>query len=268
MRIVRFDEDVEASAIGGKAHSLSRLSRAGMPVPRGFCITVEGLADLRALEIEAALAKLGTETFAVRSSAVGEDTSDGSHAGVYLTQLNVSGIDSVLKALQDIRDSASGPAASAYRRKLGINRLAEMAAIVQEFVPADVSGVFFTSDPIVVEGSWGLGEAVVTGSVTPDRWLLCPNGSVLSSRISDKDIAIVPNEAGTKTVEVDPARRKLPCLSPDLLRSLHGIVQSCSALFSCPQDIEWAIASNKVWVLQSRPITVRLPKVSMRPSWK
>jgi phosphoenolpyruvate synthase/pyruvate phosphate dikinase len=258
MTTVWLDEHADAGAVGAKAHALSRILQARLPAPRGFCITVEGLAALSVREIEAALSRLGTQTVAVRSSAVEEDAADASYAGIYVTTLNVSGTGRVMQALQGIRESASSPAAHAYCRKRGIDRPAQMAAIVQAFVPAEVSGVFFMSDPIVVEASWGLGEAVVGGMVNPDRWLLSSDGSVLSSRISNKDIAIVPDDAGTKTVEVDPIRRKLPCLSAELLRSLYELAQSCSVLFGSPQDIEWAIASNKVWLLQSRPITARL----------
>src|SRR5947207_107402 len=115
MTIVWFGEDADAGAIGHKAYSLSRLSKALLPVPQGYCITVEGLTALPRIEIEAALSKLGSKTVAVRSSAVGEDSIDASYAGIYATRVNVAGIESVLQALREVRESASAAAANAYR---------------------------------------------------------------------------------------------------------------------------------------------------------
>jgi pyruvate,water dikinase len=259
MKPVWFDEDADVNKIGAKARSLLRLSQARLPVPGGFCITVADLAAVVPDEIGRALSRLGTKAVAVRSSAIGEDDAGASYAGIYLTRLNVSGTENVVRALQEIRDSVSNPVAVSYRRRLGIDRPVEMAAVVQEFIPAEVSGVIFMDDPIVVEASWGLGEAVVAGTVNPDRWVLSPEGSVLSAKVSDKDIAIIAGAFGTKSVAVDPLRRRQPCLNAGLLDSIYNVARSCRALFGCPQDIEWAITSNTVWILQCRPITVHHP---------
>ncbi len=261
MSFVWFDREADAGKIGGKGFRLCRLARAGFPVPAGFCVPVESMSGVSEDEIRIALDRLNAKTVAVRSSAAEEDAAVASFAGVYLTRLNVKSAAAVHQALKDIRESAFTPAASAYRQKCGINGSPRMAAVVQEFLMPDVSGVLFLRDPvdkserIVIEASWGLGEAVVAGWVTPDRWVLSLRGDVISAETSDKDIAVVAAETGTQTIEVDAARRKLPCLGPASLRELVELARACERVFGRPQDIEWAIDSHQVWLLQSRPIT-------------
>jgi len=261
MKIVWFDQQATAEEIGGKGFSLCRLTQAALPVPPGFCITVYGMDHISARDIEAALIRLGSGPVAVRSSAVGEDTATASFAGIYPSRLNIATPEGVVEALEEIRRSAFGAAAVAYCRKRWISEPPGMAAVVQESLIPDASGVLFMKDPlegsrrIVIEGSWGLGEAVVAGRVTPDRWVLSPKGELLSSRISDKDVAVIPNGSGTTEVEVESARRKLPCLNGNSLQRLVELAIACEQLFSAPQDIEWATALSRVWLLQSRPIT-------------
>jgi pyruvate,water dikinase len=263
MKIVWFDQDVESRRIGGKGFRLCRLAQAGFPVPPGFCVPVEDMNDVTAGDIECALQRLAVKAVAVRSSAVEEDTAAASFAGVYLTRLNVNTPQAVLDALKDIRESAFSPAAQAYRQKRGIDGVPQMAAVIQQFLMPDVSGVLFLRDPldnserIIIEGSWGLGESVVAGTVTPDRWVLSHEGTILTSEISDKDVAVVAADTGTKTTEVDPGRRKIPCIDHGAIRELVDLARACEDLFGSPQDIEWAIASNRIWLLQSRPITCR-----------
>jgi len=262
MSIVWFDQKAPADEIGGKGLRLCQLAQAGLPVPRGFCITVNGMDCIRLCDIEAALDRLGAKSVAVRSSAPGEDGMIASFAGIYVSRLNISCSKDVADALAEIRASASSPAARAYRQKRGITGVARMAAIVQEFVTPDASGVLFMNDPVegsprmVVEGSWGLGEAVVAGRVTPDRWIFSEQGDLISTVISEKDVAIVPFEHGIREVQLDSSRSKLPCLDELSLRQLFELAAACEELFGGPQDIEWAAAS-RLWLLQSRPITTR-----------
>jgi pyruvate,water dikinase len=133
---------------------------------------------------------------------------------------------------------------------------------VQTFIPADVSGVLFMRDPstgagkIIVEACWGLGSGVVDGVVRPDRWIISDKGLLISSAIADKDVAIVPNgNGGTTETRVDPALRRRPCLNDESLHELSIQASRCERLFGAPQDIEWAISENRIWLLQSRPIT-------------
>ena len=118
------------------------------------------------------------------------------------------------------------------------------------------------SDHIVVEGSWGLGESVVSGSVTPDRWTLTRDGRVLSSEISNKETSAIPGKYGTVQIEVPEDRRLIPCLTPENLEEIVTLARRCQQLFEWPQDVEWAVAGGKVWLLQSRPITGAQRRIS------
>jgi pyruvate,water dikinase len=259
--IIPFEHDAPNEAIGCKAFHLSRMWRAGLPVPAGFCVPWECMASLGIADLNPVLADLGG-AFAVRSSSVQEDTMQASFAGILISRLNVASASDVLTALSDIRQSALAPAAEGYAQRREVGRTLRVAAIVQTFIAAEASGVLFMRHPLtgaaqtVIEGSWGLGPSVVEGLVQPDRWVISRDGSVMESHIADKDVAIVPEaRGGTVQTAVDPSCRRRPCLSPELLQQLSQLADACEQLFGSPQDIEWAVADNRVWLLQSRPIT-------------
>src|SRR5262249_32550597 len=243
MKIVWFNQQANADEIGGKGFRLCRLAQATLPVPRGFCVTVTGMETITPVDLEAALIKLGSKSVAVRSSALEEDSSIASFAGIYVTRPNLSSFEEIVDALHEIRRSASSPAALAYRLKRGITAEPQMAAVVQEFLNPDASGVLFMTDPlegtrrIVVEGAWGIGESVVGGRVTPDRWVLSPHGNLISRTISDKHVATVADLNGITEIEVNSCRRKRPCLAEDSLGDLFELAVACENLFGGPQDI-------------------------------
>jgi pyruvate, water dikinase len=250
-----------AAAIGNKAFALDRLAEAGLPVPPFFCVSVSGMTSVSVDDLDSALAGIDADSVAVRSSGVDEDRREASFAGVHATRLNVISAGNVKRALHEISESAFSTASLAYRRQRGLSGPPQIAAAVQKMVRADVSGVIFTKDPIqnsdsvIVEACWGLGEALVGGAVTPDRWVLSRNGAVLSARISDKDLAVVADSGGgTRSVEVEETKRRCPCLGADSLQRFLALALECERLFGEPQDVEWALASQELWLLQSRPI--------------
>jgi pyruvate, water dikinase len=260
--IVGFEQNAAPDIVGCKGHNLSRMWQAGLPVPKGFCVSWDAIESLDTSDLNCALARLGAAAFAVRSSAVQEDALSASFAGILLSRLNVTSAEGVLCVLTEIQKSALAPAAENYSQRRHVESSLRVAAIVQTFIAADVSGVLFMRDPstgagnIVVEACWGLGSGVVDGVVRPDRWTIAENGSVLSSAIADKDVAIVPDEkGGTREIHVDPALRRRPCLTDNSLQELSMLAAKCERLFGAPQDIEWAISENRIWLLQSRPIT-------------
>jgi pyruvate,water dikinase len=262
-----FDEPAGAAEVGGKGAALGVATRAGLPVPPGFCVTVKAMSRLASTDVvaalEKALSRLAAPAVAVRSSASEEDGGRASFAGVFVSELNVHAAPAVIAALERIRTSARSPSASAYVAGRGMDTPAQMAAVVQAMVFPETSGVLFTRDPLtgeerfVVEGSWGLGEAIVSGEVTPDHFVLSPAGALLEHVVADKDLAAVAAAEGTMIVEVEASRRHAPCLAPADLRGLVDLGRRCEAIFGGPQDVEWAIAEGRVWLLQSRPITAR-----------
>jgi len=259
--IVCFDQEAPIEIVGGKGHHISRMWQAGLPVPPGFCVTPDEIDLSDSYELYRAIAALDSSALAVRSSAIYEDAADASFAGMLMSRLNIPPED-VPPALQEIRKSASTPAAMAYCRRLNVPCLPRMAAVVQTFVTAEASGVLFMRDPqtagehFVVEASWGLGPGVVEGLVRPDRWTISTDGNVISAHIADKDIAIAPHQhGGTRQISVDPACRRRPCINTGILHQLSRLATRCERLFAGPQDIEWAVCDNRIWLLQSRPIT-------------
>jgi pyruvate, water dikinase len=251
----------------GKAASLARSLRAGLPVPPGFAIGtrhVEALvrADAAALAgLPSQFTSLGGPC-AVRSSAVGEDSADASYAGQHLTILNVRSPEAVAPAVVRVWESGRSEMAMAYRRKLGLPEEPRVAAVVQRMIDPDCAGVLFTKNPLtgaderVVEGTWGLGEAVVGGLVTPDHWELDAHGRILRVRIGEKDLALrSAPDGGTCQEELPEEWVEAPCLSQDQLAELSRLGARCQAHFGPALDIEWAFAGGELFLLQCRPMT-------------
>jgi pyruvate,water dikinase len=192
---------LDEAHFGGKAASLARSLRAGLPVPPGFAL---GTTDVEALFTGDAevLKQLRVEftrlagPCAVRSSAVGEDSEGASFAGQHVTVLNVRHEDQVGDAVLKVRESAHTDSARAYRRTLGMDETPKVGVVVQRMIEPDCAGVMFTKNPLngcderVIEASWGLGEAVVAGLVVPDNYALDREGRVLRQTIGEKDIAL------------------------------------------------------------------------------
>jgi pyruvate,water dikinase len=222
-------------------------------------------------EIVAAHAELCRENanqpLAVRSSATTEDAEDASFAGLQDTYLWVMAAEAVLKSVRSCWASLYSVPSITYRRK---HRMAEegvaMAVVVQRMVDARTAGVMFTRSPltgdksvITIEATWGLGSAVVSGEVTPDRFVIAKiTGEISVREISDKHVQHVPaGGGGVKDTETPQELRRAPCLSDKELVALRDIGRRVERHYGRPQDIEWAIdRSGEIFVLQSRPETV------------
>ncbi|MFA5613995.1 MAG: phosphoenolpyruvate synthase [Methanoculleus sp.] len=220
-----------------------------------------------------AYARMGAngEVVAVRSSATAEDLPEASFAGQQETFLNVLGDDDLLEAVQRCWASLYGARALYYRAKQGFDdRGVNIAVVVQDLIRSEKSGVLFTSHPVtgepltIVEGSWGLGEAVVSGSVSPDNYVFdLRSGRVVDRLIAEKEIMIVPEgERGVKTVNLSSEERIAPVLSDDEVARLATFGKIAEEHYGVPQDIEWAIIGDEIFILQSRPITtIRQPDI-------
>ncbi len=297
------------AAVGGKGANLSKMIRAGLPVPSGFCVTTEAYAEAavavcidydrfrsagteelkiladRAREaflatpmpvdvgaaITAAYRELGDGTpVAVRSSATAEDLPNASFAGQQDTYLNIAGESALLDAVQRCWASLWTERAVIYRSTNAIDhRAVRLAVVVQQMVDAEIAGVLFTANPVtgrrhqaVIDASPGLGEAVVSGTVNPDHFVVDPgSGEIVERRLGDKRFSVRSIEGGgTRQVESAPADNRA-CLSDDQVRSLAALGERVEAHFGAPQDTEWAIdVRGKLWLTQARPITTLFPQ--------
>ncbi len=220
----------------------------------------------------------GDPAVAVRSSATAEDLPERSFAGQQETFLNVRGGEALLEAVRRCWASLWTTRAIGYRERMGIDQQAvAMGVVVQMMAPADISGVLFTANPttgdrteLVINASFGLGEAVVAGQVTPDTYVLDkatlrPKEIVLGA----KQVMIVPDGYGTITQAVPETRRDEQALPAPVLRELTALGLHVEQLFGgVPQDIEWAVAGGRCWLLQSRPITNLPPEPPRGVRWE
>ncbi|TDD59741.1 pyruvate, phosphate dikinase, partial [Kribbella antibiotica] len=220
---------------GSKAATLGTLLRAGFPVPPGTVIPPGAAVDLP------------DGLYAVRSSASGEDTAGRSAAGVYDSFLGVRRSE-VADRVAAVRASLWSARAADYRRTGE-----RMSVIVQRHVEADVSGVLFTGSPSHIEASWGLGESVVSGLVTPDAFIVA-DGNVLERRLGAKTTRV----DRTTTSPVTAAGQSAYCLTDSQLARLWQLGVAVEQLLGAPQDIEFAFEGDRLWLLQARPITVPL----------
>jgi pyruvate,water dikinase len=267
--------------VGGKVASLSRLA-AAYPVPPGFCVTTKALErwterdglhvpedSVRDALIHAyrALAEhCGTHEprVAVRSSAVDEDGTAASFAGQYETYLNVSGIHDVVKAVGRCRASLRSIRVAEYRRMNGLSTdNVRLAVLVQQLVPADVSAVMFSANPvthdrgeIVINASWGLGESIVGGTVTPDMISIRKSDlAVVSYHVAEKRRMTVSVPGGTEEVDVPTFLRRRAALDKPQLREMALLALSLEDRHQWPVDVECAYHGGKLYLLQCRPVT-------------
>jgi pyruvate,water dikinase len=231
------------------------------------------LPDALRGEITDRLAELGSQAVAVRSSALGEDSSEATFAGQQDTYLWVRGAEAVCAAVRDCWGSLYGAPAIAYRARLGGAELPEMGIAVQAMVDAEVSGVMFTCNPVsgdpsvvAINASWGLGLAVVGGEVTPDDFLVSKiTGEVVRRQIAEKTVRYVAGEHGAERTEMPGELRSAPSLDDAALAALVEVGCRVDRYFGTRQDIEWAFtADRELHVLQSRPVTA-LPRHEPEP---
>jgi pyruvate,water dikinase len=275
------------------------MAGAGLPVPGGFHVTTEayrafvaGFHDeiLRAAaedparipplfaahdmpgelagEIRRAYAELGDDVpVAVRSSATAEDLPEMSFAGQQDTYLNIRG-DALLDAVKRCWASLWNPRAIAYRDRNGVpHDDVALAVVVQELVDADAAGILFTADPVtgardetVINASWGLGEAVVGGLVTPDT-ITVSDGKVTASRTGDKAVMTVRTAGGTEERPVPEDLRGTPVLDDAQALELAALGARVQELYGTPMDVEWTRRAGTFAIVQARPITGLKPRL-------
>ena len=249
--------DYDDMAAVGAATDRARVIIAQTPVPDDVATAIRDAYDA-----------LGDDPYvAVRSSGTAEDLTGASFAGLHDTYLDVRGADDVVAAVQACWASLFTDRATTYRAGRGFDhREARMGVVVQLMVSSEASGVMFTGNPlteandeIVINSSWGLGEAVVQGIVNPDQITLHTDSlRVLEHHIGHKAIQLIRNAEGKGATEVEvPAeRRDQRSITDEVIRELGELGRRVQDYYGgLPQDIEWAVAGGRVYLLQSRPIT-------------
>jgi pyruvate,water dikinase len=209
---------------------------------------------------------------AIRSSATAEDLPDASFAGQQDTYLEISGTEEVLKHVRKCWASLWTARAIYYREKQKFNHFeVSLSAVVQKMVNSEKSGVMFTANPVnndrnqlMINASWGLGEAIVSGTVTPDEYIIDKKAnSIIEKHIAEKLIMVVKKEQGVGTAEVEVSEYlgfdmvNKQCLSEKEIMKLAGYGMKIEELYGSNQDIEWAFDKDtkNLYILQSRPIT-------------
>src|SRR5499427_6966979 len=242
----------DESYSGGKAYNCARLRQAGFRVPDGIVV----LANATDTEVAAVSEHSwfdsvpGDTLFAVRSSGIGEDSAGQSFAGIHQTLLGVPRPD-LRSAVMTCRASALSPQALEYRRAKGLPLDAiQMGVLIQRMIHPIASGVAFTVNPVsgardelVINSSWGVGEALVSGQVDPDEFVV---------RKSDHEL--LWTRAGGKGQEESSP---ILSLTSDQVRELAGILLDIERHYGTPQDVEWCHDGAHFWIVQSRPITTR-----------
>ena len=226
------------------------------------------------VDVDAAITEawhhLGSDrAFAVRSSATAEDLPTASFAGQQDTFLNVRSHDDLIDKVKACWISLFTDRAVLYRIQQGIDHTTvSLGVVVQEMVPSEVSGILFTADPVSgrrdvmsIDAGFGLGEALVSGVITADLFQVDKRtGRILERKVAPKSIAIESHaDGGTHQIELDAAQRRSTTLSDARIRRLAGVGVEIERHFGSPQDVEWAIAGDQLYIVQSRPITTLFP---------
>ncbi len=208
---------------------------------------------------------------AVRSSATAEDVENASFAGQQASFLNVKGVDKLLEHVKKCWASLWTARAINYRQKMGFDHFkVALCVVIQRQIFSKKSGIMFTCDPvkndcskIVIEASWGLGEAIVSGSVIPDEYVVDKNTlNIISVKVNEKKImSVYDPDSLTKEVEVPSELRNVQCLTEEEIRKLAEYGKRLEEHYKHPQDIEFAIDDTGIYIVQSRPVTTIKGKI-------
>ncbi|MGC8488059.1 MAG: PEP/pyruvate-binding domain-containing protein [Clostridia bacterium] len=260
-------ESSDPSLVGGKAAALSRL-HSRFPVPPGFVLPWSVFrpdGSLTVGDLAEAYDQLGANSVAVRSSAVGEDGQEASFAGQHATLLHVRDLDALRAAVYACWASAQSEPALRYREHQGMDGEGppRIAVLVQAMVRADAAAVGFSRAPaghepdvMLINASFGLGDSIVSGLVTPDVYAVYRGDlSIVRQDVAEKGIMTVIAADGVTELAVPTRLRRRPALAEDQIRELAALMQDLEREWRFPVDVEVAWDADGLHLLQCRPIT-------------
>ncbi|MFY0545334.1 PEP/pyruvate-binding domain-containing protein [Brevibacillus sp. H7] len=242
------------SAITEEAHFPQKILQAKIP---------EAIHEQIAVSLEALRRFAPKLSVAVRSSSSAEDLPDASFAGQYETILNVTDLPHLLDSVKLCWSSLFSPSVKQYVSRRN-NRIGSvpMAVLVQQMIFPDVSGVIFSVNPVsgnqnelVLNASYGLGEAIVSGLVTPDAFFVDRKSLQIHKELGGKEVKVVADSRETKTVQTASEEQQRFSLTDEQVSSLAKEALSIEALFRYPVDLEFAVKDGQIYILQARPIT-------------
>lgn len=273
--------------VGSKAFHLAQLVQENIQIPQGFIITSHALARFLLVnhlgenvweaavppeierEVATAYERLKAETnqsdlsVAVRSSSAAEDLQGASFAGQYESILNVRDFDHLMKSVKQCWSSLFSDRVKQYalQKKIAVETF-PMAVLIQRCIAADVSGVVFSMNPVtrnkdelVINASYGLGEAIVSGLVTPDSFLVSKQHAYVRRELGCKEMKIVYGQKGVNEVETTREEQESFCLTDEQVLSLVTETKKIEAFYQHPVDIEFAMEKEHIYILQARPVT-------------
>ena len=229
---------------------------------RNLFVTVPFPPEMKAALGREILEFCGDRPHAVRSSAPGEDDRGTSFAGLHASFLNVAGAGAVLDHIKLVWASLFSDGALLYRKELSLNPAdSRMAVVIQEMIPSDNSGVFFSISPsdssqAVLEAVHGLNQGLVDGRIEPDRWIIDRASGRIVDHVQPERLRFAaPDVSGERFRELPEERQKIPPLNSGEIRRVVETGKKAEEVFSRPQDMEWTFHGGILWVLQSRPVT-------------
>jgi pyruvate,water dikinase len=202
--------------------------------------------------------------YAVRSSALDEDSARYSFAGQYETALGLSSVSDIITAIGACVRSADSARIAAYRSASVQQSTPAVGVLIQEMVPADRAGVAFTINPltganeIVIDASFGLGDLLVSGQITPDEFIIDTSRRVSKSTVGSKRLMSVLTHHGVIRTPVPESLQVIRSLSDGQLNEIISAARACESALGHPVDLEWAVNGNMLFILQARPVTAIL----------
>lgn len=283
-----------SDAVGSKALNLIKMKQQGLPVPDGFVVQPSAFhrfmeangmhKDHEFLQEKMLQAKMPVDVeselleafdrfkqvfdaVAVRSSSSAEDLESTSFAGQYETYLNVKTKEDLIMKVKACWSSAFAERVQHYFQSMNLDLTdISMSVVVQGLVTSEVSGVIFSQNPVtdnpgelMINASYGLGEAIVSGLVTPDTFLVNKTTNDAMKEMGLKEMKILADDEGTKEVATTEAEQTCFCLSDSIIHQLADLTNQLEEFFGYPVDVEFAIQRNQIYLVQARPITTSIP---------